>query len=131
LLPNVPLREKRQDFMTDQGLLARACHVFAEMVFSGQAGPTPRQNVRIDTGAPFSVVPNSVWAGQGLSWQALGSQFLTLQGQLRPDALKWLGVPGQFGETKVFLVDEGNNRLACCGRSRRTWRASSWPATTS
>lgn len=110
MLPNVPLRERRKDFMTDQGRLARACHAYSEMDFSIRAGTSLRQQVRVDTCAPFSVVPYSVWAGHDVSWQPLGSQFLTPQGQVKSDALKWLGIPCQFGETKVFLVDEGERR---------------------
>ncbi len=110
MLPNVPLRERRKDFMTDHGRLARACHAFTDMEFVSRTEAPFRKDVRVDTAAPFSVVPFSVWSGHNVPWLPLGSQLLTLQGLAQPDALKWLGVPCEFGEATVVLLDEGRNR---------------------
>jgi len=96
--------------MTDQGRLARACHAFVGMEFFSRTQGPLLHSVRIDTAAPYSVVPHSLWAGYAVPWLPLGSQFLTLQGQVNPGALTWLGAPCQFGEASVFLVDEAKNR---------------------
>jgi hypothetical protein len=45
-----------------------------------------------------------------LSWQLLGTEFYTRQGQLDRQALSWLGVPCSFGELKIRLVDEFSQR---------------------
>ena len=67
-----------------------------------------RRDAILDTGAPFSVFPFSLWNGQNLSWTPLGSQILTMQGQPVPDALKWLGISCDLGVTQITLVDETN-----------------------
>lgn len=106
MLPNIPIQEKRKDYMTDQGRLARACRLVVGIEFFNRVhGPIQRDAV-LDTGAAFSVIPFSLWNGQNLSWTPLGSQMLTLQGQPDPDALNWLGVSCEFGVTNIALVDE-------------------------
>jgi hypothetical protein len=62
----------------------------------------------LDTGAPFSVFPFSLWNKRNLSWTSLGSQMLTLQGNPAPDALTWLGISCELGITHIALVDETN-----------------------
>lgn len=108
MLPHIPIQEQRKDFMTDQARLARACHLFVRMVFSdGVQGPF-KENVRLDTGAPFSILPYTLWHGRNLVCTPLGNQFLTLGGRLVPTALTWLGVPCVLGEIKVVLIDEAD-----------------------
>jgi len=106
VLPNIPIREQRKDFMTDQGRLARACRLLVQIdLFDRVRGHITRDAI-LDTGAPFSVFPLSVWNGNNLSWTPLGSQILTPQGQLDPDALKWLGIACELGVIQVALLDE-------------------------
>src|SRR5205807_6415542 len=66
--------------------------------------------MRIDSGAPFSVVPYTLWHQHRLSWQLLGTELYTPGGQLDCEALTWLGVPCSFGELKIRLVDEFRHR---------------------
>jgi len=66
--------------------------------------------VRLDTGAPFGIVPYSLWHNDNLSWQPLGTEFYTPTGQLERNALTWLGVPCFFGELQVRLLDEFGQR---------------------
>jgi hypothetical protein len=108
VLPSIPIQEERKDFMTDQARLARACHLFVRMVLSDPIRGSFETKPRLDTGAPFSIIPYSLWHGRNLSWSPLGSQFLSLGGRIDPTALTWLGVPCTFGELKVVLRDEAD-----------------------
>jgi hypothetical protein len=92
--------------MTDQGRLARACRFIVRVAFTDQIRGKFWRDAILDTGAPFSVLPYSLWHGQNLACSPLGSQFLTPSGQPDPEALKWLGIACEFGETKAALVDE-------------------------
>jgi hypothetical protein len=86
-------------------VLARAWRPYVVAEFTALDGSFFRYSLIVDTGAPFSVLPFSLWHDQYLSWQALGNQFL-VGGQPDIAALAWLGVPCQFGETQVRLLDE-------------------------
>lgn len=107
---NIPVWEQRKDFMTDQARLARACRPLVKTQFVSRTGGPFECPALIDTGAPFSVVPFSIWNDENLAWQLLGHQLLTLAGQLDQEALTWLGVPCYFGEVRVALLDESKKR---------------------
>ncbi len=106
MLPNIPIREQRKDFMTDQGRLARACRLVVQMELFDRVHGRFRADAILDTGAPFSVFPYYFWNGQNLSWIPLGSQMLTASGQPDLDTLKWLGVPCELGVIQIALLDE-------------------------
>lgn len=108
MLPNIPIREERKDFMTDQGRLARACRLLVEMELFDRMHGRFRQDAMLDTGAAFGVFPFSLWNSHNLSWTPLGSQMLTLQGHPDPDALKWLGISCELGAAQIALIDETN-----------------------
>jgi hypothetical protein len=110
VLPNIPIQEQRKDYMTDQGRLARARRLVVQMELFDRVRGRFRQTGIIDTGAPFSVFPFSIWNGQNVSWIPLGSQLLNSQGRPDPEALKWLGVPCDLGEIQVVLLDEMQRR---------------------
>jgi len=94
--------------MTDQGRLARACRLVVQVeLFDRVRGRISRDAI-LDTGAPFSVFPFTVWNGNNLSWTPLGSQMLTPQGQADPEALKWLGISCELGVIQIALLDETN-----------------------
>lgn len=101
--------------MTDQGRLARACRLLVKVELFDRAKGRFNLDAILDTGAPFSVFPFSVWNKNNLSWNPLGSQMFTLQGQLDPDAMKWLGISCELAFTQIALVDEA-------GRSSRSFR---------
>src|SRR5262249_24963576 len=103
-------REIRKDFMTDHARLARARRLIVRVEFINQVHGKLQQEAMLDTGAPFSVVPFSVWHGFNLACSPLGSQFATLEGKVDDSALKWQGVPCQFGEVVTHLLDEADNR---------------------
>jgi hypothetical protein len=97
--------EKVVEFQTDLGVLARAWRCYVVLEFTDGAGNNFRYQCMVDSGAPFSVVPFSLWHDQNLAWQLLGSHFFSA-GQPDVAALTWQGVPCQFGETRVRLLDE-------------------------
>jgi len=111
---DIPLRERRKDYMTDQGRLARARRPFVQVEFTDQVQGYFRRAVMVDTCAPFSVLPYSLWHDKNLWWQPLGSQLQTLTGQPDPEALKWCGVPCLLAETQAVLVDEAGQRSRFC-----------------
>jgi len=110
VLPDIPIVEVRRDYTTDHGRLARACYLRVTAVFATRSGGDVERGMRIDTGAPFSIVPYSLWHDVDLSWQPLGTEFYTPVGVRDPDALAWLGVPCLFGLLQVRLQDEFDQR---------------------
>src|SRR5205807_3720349 len=99
-IPHFPIEEVRQDLMTDAGRLARTCHLKVRVEWLTVSG-TLRGEVRLDTGAPFSIVPYSLWHDNDLSWQILGQRLLNLGGAPLPGTLNWQGIPCVFGEAQV------------------------------
>jgi len=95
--------------MTDHARLARARRFVVQVEFVDQVRGPFRLRSMIDTGAPFSVIPFSIRHGQNLAYTPLGDLLTTLAGEPELSALVWLGVPCEFGEVKVALVDELNN----------------------
>jgi hypothetical protein len=88
LLPHFPIEEVRQDLMTDAGRLARACHLKVRLEWLTSSGGL-RGETRLDTAAPFSIVPYTLWHDNALSWQVLGHQLLNLGGTPLPRTLAW------------------------------------------
>lgn len=110
MAPDFPIIEIWRDYVTDQGRLARARGLQVDVDLLNESGRSIERKMRIDSGAPFSIVPYSVWHQRQLSWQPLGTEFYTAGGQLEREALTWLGVSCFFGELKLRLVDEVQRR---------------------
>jgi hypothetical protein len=104
-MPVIRFVEKVTEFQTDLGVLARAWRSYVALEFRDRAGNDFLYHCIIDSGAPFCVVPFSLWHDQNIAWQLLGSHFIR-GGQPDVSALTWQGVPCQFGETQVRLLDE-------------------------
>ena len=131
MLPDIPIVEVRRDYTTDHGRLARACYLRVTAVFATRSGGDVERGMRIDTGAPFSIVPYSLWHDVDLSWQPLGTEFYTPAGVRDPDALAWLGVPCLFGLLQVRLrtsSTSGANRCAWSPSSRSARHVLIWSA---
>jgi len=105
-----PVEEQRIDLMTDQGRLARARRFVVQVELVDQVRGPFRLRPTIDTGAPFSVIPYSVRRKHNLWYNPLGNEWMTLDGEPAPAASLWLGIPCEFGEVTVTLVDNLNNR---------------------
>jgi hypothetical protein len=101
----IPLIEKVVEFQIESGETVRAWRPYVVIELTGTGGIVFRKSAMVDSGAPFSVIPFSLWHDQHLAWQPLGSQFVRA-GEPDPAALSWLGVPCQFGQTQVCLFDE-------------------------
>jgi hypothetical protein len=99
----IPLIEKAINFETELGVVATARRAYAAFEFSDRNGNTFQRYAAVDSGAPFSVLPFSLWHDKNIPWQPLGSQFLRDQ-KPNPTALTWFGVPCQFGQAHVFLL---------------------------
>jgi hypothetical protein len=101
----IPFVERVIEFQTELGVIARAWRPYVVLEFTDTRGSTFRRAAVVDSGAPFSVLPFTLWNDKDLAWQFLGNQFLVGN---RPDiaALTWQGVPCQFGETQVRLLDD-------------------------
>ncbi len=99
-----PFLERTIEFRTDLGVVVRARRSYLTFEFT-DGGGNPFQNLAIiDTAAPFSVLPFTLWHVNKLAWQRLGTH-LTRKGKPDLAALTWLGVPCELGETQVVLVD--------------------------
>jgi hypothetical protein len=108
--PDFPIVEVWRDYVTDQARLARARYLRVTVDLLNEFGVGLQRDMRIDTGAPFSIVPYSLWHLRQLSWQLLGTELYTQAGQLDLTALTWQGVPCSFGELRIRLVDEFQQR---------------------
>jgi hypothetical protein len=59
--PEFPIVEGWRDFVTDQVRLARARFLSVGVDFGDAISAKTVDTLRIDSGAPFSIVPYSVW----------------------------------------------------------------------
>jgi hypothetical protein len=107
--PHYPIEEVRSDLMTDSGRLARASYLRVHLQWWTGGGVLSR-SARLDTGAPFSVLPYTLWHGRNVTWQLLGHQLLDSQGQPLPSYLDWHGISCILAEVHLRLTDEANNQ---------------------
>lgn len=108
-MPDLFLNLLHIRYVSDRNISVDAWRAHAEVLFEAQSGAQVSFSCILDSGAPFSVLPFSLWNGRNLKWTFLGSQ-LTPSGSPVPEALDWQSVPCDLGETSVHLVD-GQNRL--------------------
>jgi hypothetical protein len=92
------------DYVSDQGSTLRAWRAFVEVRFIVPGGGQIPFECFVDPGAPFSVVPYSLWHVRRLTWTCLGRQ-LTRPGKRQHGALTWQGVACELGSTSVYLLD--------------------------
>lgn len=103
-MPDISLDLQAIDFITDQQVAVRAWRAFVKVRFDGLHGPRIRYETFLDPGAPFSVIPYSLWHGRRLRWRALGTQF-TRAGHPVAGSLTWQGAPCELGTTDLYLLD--------------------------
>ena len=103
-MPDIFLDLRHIDYVSDQNVSVSAWRAYAEALFAAQGGPLVSFSCVVDPGAPFSVLPFSLWHDRNLPWTPLGHQ-LTRQGGQVPEALEWQGVACDLGETSVHLID--------------------------
>jgi hypothetical protein len=92
------------DYLTDHNTPLRAWRAFAETLFDTVSGFLVPFSCIVDTGAPFSVLPYSLWHDRSIAWTPLGSQLTQLASQTT-ETLEWQGTPCDLGEAALHLVD--------------------------
>ena len=104
-MPDIFLDLRHIDYVSDQNAPVSAWRGYADILFTTATGALASFSCIVDSGAPFSVLPFSLWPSYGgVQWNPLGQQ-LTRQGKPVPDALKWQDVDCSLGATYVHLVD--------------------------
>ena len=103
-MPDIFLDPRRIDFVSDQNAAVSAWRAYADVLFTTATGALASFSCIVDTGAPFSVLPFTLWQTYNVQWNPLGQQ-LTRQGKPVPDALKWRDVDCSLGNTDIQLID--------------------------
>lgn len=104
-MPYVRLATRPIDYVSNVGYHLRGWRTQANVQFVTLGGARIPFWCILDTGAPVSILPYSLWSGRNLHWNNVGNQLLDSSGQAVPDALSWMGLPCDLGETSVYLVD--------------------------
>lgn len=108
-MPGFPVQIRRVDYTTQQGDLVTAWRPFVRIGFQTTAGADIPYRLLIDSGAPFNVVPFSLWSVRQLRWTRLASQ-LRGRHSSPQDPLTWQGVPCALGAAVVHLKDPLSRR---------------------
>lgn len=103
-MPILALEVKYVDYVSDQGFAVRAQRAFARTSFRTSRQLRVSYRCIVDSGAPFSVLPYSLWHGRKLDWNPLGKH-LFRTGSNQPEKLEWQGIACELGKTRVYLVD--------------------------
>lgn len=103
-MPNIPLSPLSVQYDSDQQISVRGWRWRADVQFIDQNGLLVPHRCIVDTGAPLSVIPFSLWSGRRLQSWPLGTQWKSRGRPVTGDLL-WQGVDCQLRETGVFLVD--------------------------
>ncbi len=104
-MPTIPLQVSSVTYRSDQNAIVEARRIYARTHFIAQGGADDYCRSIVDSGAPFSVLPYSLWHQQKLRWTHLGGAVLTRVAPPSMEQLIWQGVPCELGETNVFLLD--------------------------
>lgn len=103
-MPDFCLQAQCINFVTELNIAVNAWRTFGDARFETLSGFRTPFSCIVDTGAPFTVMPFSLWHDRQLRWLPLGSS-LTRQGKPDATALDWQGVPCTLGLVDLFLVD--------------------------
>jgi hypothetical protein len=103
-MPDIFLDLRRIDYVSEQNAPVSAWRAYAETLFTTSTSARASFSCIVDTGAPFSVLPFSLWQTYNVQWSPLGKQ-LTCQGKPAQGVLKWQDVECSLGATYVELID--------------------------
>ena len=103
-MPDISLDVRTIEFVTDRQVIVWARRAFVEARFVAQNRSVTTFDTFVDPGAPFSVIPYSLWHSRCLRWTPLGTQLIRA-GKPVPGAMSWQGVPCDLGASEVFLID--------------------------
>jgi hypothetical protein len=113
--------------VTDQDVTVRAWRAFARVRFVGLNGLLVGFQAFVDPGAPFSVIPYSLWHGRRIRWTALGTHLMRA-GRPATEGMLWQGVPCDLGTSRrqrhparARRSRAGNNRLPPPSRELSRW----------
>jgi len=98
-------------YLSEYQVPVTATRVFADLQFATNTAAPIRLACVVDSGAPLSVIPFSLWHDRQLQWTSLGAQ-LSVQGRPVQDALTWQGIYCDLGCTRVELCDIAAGLLA-------------------
>jgi hypothetical protein len=103
-MPNLSLAFQRIEYVTDRQVTITAWRAFAEVAFltRNRAGVT--FSCVVDPGAPFSVIPYSLWQSRKMDWQRLGTR-ARRKGSMAYGTVEWQGVACDLGTANIQLVD--------------------------
>jgi hypothetical protein len=104
-MPDIFLDLRRIDYVSDQNTSVSAWRAYAETLFTTTTSARASFSCIVDTGAPFSVLPFSLWQSYNVQWSPLGQQ-LSCQGRPAHGVLKWQDVDCSLGATYVQLIDQ-------------------------
>jgi hypothetical protein len=104
-MPDIFLDLRRIDYLSDQNVPVAAWRAYAEVLFTTATGALANFSCIVDSGAPFSVVPFSLWHGYDVKWNCIGKQLSPQGGGPVAGALKWQDVDCSLGVTHVHLSD--------------------------
>jgi hypothetical protein len=107
-MPDIILDLRRVDFYTEQNVAVCAWRARANALFFTPGGGTVPYFCIVDSGAPFSVLPYSLWHDRNLSWTPRGRRLIRQGGQMA-EPLKWQGEDCSLGDTSVSLIDARTN----------------------
>jgi hypothetical protein len=95
---------RRIEYVSDKSVSVSAWRAYVDVLFVTPNGAQVSFSCILDRGAPFSVLPFSLWHDCNLQWNPLG-QRLTRQGGAVQEPLEWQNVPCYLGDTSVYLLD--------------------------
>jgi hypothetical protein len=110
-MPVVSLNLRCIDYCSDKNTVVSACRTSAHCDFVTQSATKVFFSCLVNTGAPFSVLPYSLWHDRNLQWTRCGSQLRRQPGRSF-EPLQWQGVSCSLGETSVYIFDQGTSALA-------------------
>ena len=98
-MPDISLDLQHFEYVSDQKAMVSAWRTFAEVLFTTPAGGEVSFSCIVDSGAPFSVLPFSLWHGRNVEWNLLGKQVARPGGRQTSEPLKWQDVDCSLGDT--------------------------------
>ena len=106
-MPNISLDIRVLHYVTDLGVVVDAMRAYVDVEFVAHNGARVSFDCFVDIGAPFSIVPYSLWHDRNQKWKRLGTVLMHAGTPVRsaPEALLWQGTACELGETQVFLID--------------------------
>ena len=112
-MPGIRLSIKYNRYITDQNVHLRAWRAYADVRFETVGGNQAPFPCIVDSGAPFSVIPFSLWSGRNLNYDNRGDVLYPLgSSQSAPEPLEWRGIRCFVGRTYVHLVDANQSTIA-------------------